>query len=190
MINNILRSALIALTMSFMTVATLSTYGAQAADGPVILVFDVDRAIALSKAGKSMAQQLEEQIKGVRADEKAIVDELTSELDKLKEQQKLLAQDVLQGKVEELRNKEIEGRQQIATKSQSIQAGGQKAGREVLKIAEGELSAISKERKADIVLRREAVFYASAAIDVTAELVKRLDKRMSSVKVTPVTAKK
>ena len=121
--------------------------------------------------------------------EKKIVDDLTGELDKLKEQQKLLAKDVLQGKVEELRTK-IEGRQLLAVKTQSIQAGGQNAGREVLKVAEEELSAIAKERKADIVLRRDAVFYASAAIDVTAELVKRLDKRMSSIKVTPVQAKK
>lgn len=190
MTNNILRSVLVAMTVSFMTLSTMFASEAQAADGPVILVFDVDRAVALSKAGKSMAKQLEEQIKDVRADEKKIVDELSGELEKLKEQQKLLAQDVLQGKVEELRKKEIEGRQTLAAKTQSIQAGGQKAGREVLKIAEEELSAISKERKADIVLRRDAVFYASAAIDVTAELVKRLDKRLSKVKVTPVTAKK
>ena len=36
---------------------------------PVILVFDVDRAIGLSKAGRSMASQLEEQVSKVRADE-------------------------------------------------------------------------------------------------------------------------
>lgn len=190
MINNILRSALAFVAASFMTVSTVLITDAQAADGPVVLVFDVDRAIALSKAGKSMAKQLEEQVKSVRAEEKKIVDDLTGELDKLKEQQKLLAKDVLQGKVEELRTKEIEGRQLLAVKTQSIQAGGQNAGREVLKVAEEELSAIAKERKADIVLRRDAVFYASAAIDVTAELVKRLDKRMSSIKVTPVQAKK
>lgn len=173
-----------------MAVSALVMTDARAADGPVVLVFDVDRAIAMSKAGKSMAKQLEEQIKDVRAEEKKIVDNLTGELDKLREQQTLLAKDVLQGKVEELRTKEIEGRQLLTGKTQSIQAGGQKAGREVLKIAEEELSAIAKSRKADIVLRRDAVFYASAAIDVTAELVKRLDKRMSSIKVTPVKAQK
>lgn len=173
-----------------MAVSALVMTDARAADGPVVLVFDVDRAIAMSKAGKSMAKQLEEQIKDVRAEEKKIVDNLTGELDKLREQQTLLAKDVLQGKVEELRTKEIEGRQLLTGKTQSIQAGGQKAGREVLKIAEEELSAIAKSRKADIVLRRDAVFYASASIDVTAELVKRLDKRMSSIKVTPVKAQK
>jgi late competence protein required for DNA uptake (superfamily II DNA/RNA helicase) len=35
-------------------------------------------------------------------------------------------------------------------------------------------------------MRREAVFFASPAIDVTAELVSRLDKKLTKVTVTPV----
>ena len=46
---------------------------------PVILVFDVDRAIGLSKAGRSMASQLEEQVAKVRADEGDIFKGLQSE---------------------------------------------------------------------------------------------------------------
>ena len=90
-INNILHSALVFAAASFMAVSTVMMTGVKAADGPVVLVFDVDRAIALSKAGKSMAKQLEEQVKSVRAEEKKIVDDLSGELEKLKEQQKLLA---------------------------------------------------------------------------------------------------
>ena len=49
---------------------------------PVILVFDVDRAIAMSKAGKSMAKQLEEQVTKVRADEGEVLKGLQSEAEK------------------------------------------------------------------------------------------------------------
>lgn len=188
MIKNILSSAILACAMAFATAAPISS--AHAADGPVILVFDVDRAIAQSKAGKSMAKQLESQVVKVRSDEEKIVKELQGELEKLKEQQKVMSQEILQQRVEELRQKELERRQALAQRTQSIQAGGQNAGREILQIAEEELSAIAKARKADIVMRRDAVFFASPAIDVTGELVKRLDKRLSSVKVTPVAAKK
>ncbi|MGB0478342.1 MAG: hypothetical protein ACPGJJ_03225, partial [Parvibaculales bacterium] len=72
---------------------------------PVILVFDVDRAIAMSKAGKSMASQLEEQVTKVRTDEGEVLKGLQSEAEKLREQQKLLAPEALQKKVEELRLK-------------------------------------------------------------------------------------
>ena len=157
---------------------------------PVILVFDVDRAIGLSKAGRSMASQLEEQVSKVRADEGEALKGLQSEAEKLKEQQKLLAPEALQKKVEELQLKEVERRRSLSEKSQSIQAGGQRAAAEIVKIAEEELSTIAKERKADIVMRRDAVFFASPAIDVTTELVSRLDKRLSKVKVTPVALKK
>ena len=46
---------------------------------PIILVFDVDRAIKQSKAGRSMASQLEEQVAKVRADEGDIFKGLQSE---------------------------------------------------------------------------------------------------------------
>ncbi len=160
------------------------------AETPTIIVFDVDRAIALSKAGKSMAKQLENQVGEVRTNEAKTLKGLQSEANKLKEQQKLLAPEALQKKVEELRLKEVERRQALSEKSQSIQAGGQRAAAQIVKVAETELTAIAKERKADIVLRRDAVFFASPAIDVTQELVERLDKKLSSVKVTPVASKK
>jgi len=157
---------------------------------PVILVFNLDRAIAMSKAGKSMAEQLEEQVSKVRADDGEVLKGLQSEAEKLREQQKLLAPEALQKKIEDLNKKGVEHRRALSEKSQSIQAGGQRAAAEIVKIAEEELSKISKERKADIVIRREALFFASPAINVTAELVSRLDKRLSKVKVTPVALKK
>lgn len=156
----------------------------------VILVFDLDRAIALSKAGKSMTKQLEEQARAVRGEAEKSAKNLQDDAAKLREQQKLMAPEALRGKVEELQLKELEMRQVLGEKTQSIQAGGQRAAQQIIKVAEAELSAISKERKADMVMRREAVFFASPAIDVTKELIKRLDKKLKSVKVTPVAAQK
>lgn len=183
MFKKIISAAVLAASFFFAPVAA-------SAEGPVIIVFDVDRAIALSKAGKSMAKQLESQVATVRTGEEKVLKGLQEEAKKLQEQRKLLAPEALQKKVEELRLKEVERRQSLTEKSQSIQAGGQRAASQIVKVAEAELTAIAKERKADIVMRRDAVFFASPAIDVTAELVERLDKKLSSVKVTPVALKK
>lgn len=177
------------LTTALFMAASLAFAPAAMAE-PVILVFDVDRAIALSKAGQSMAKQLEAQVEKVRADEAKALKGLQSEAEKIKEQQKLLAPEALQKRVEELQMKEVERRRSLNEKSQSIQAGGQRAAAEIVKVAEKELSEISKERKADIVMRRDAVFFASPSIDVTNELVSRLDKKLSKVTVKPVALKK
>jgi outer membrane protein len=177
------------LTTALFMAASLAFAPAAMAE-PVILVFDVDRAIALSKAGQSMAKQLEEQVEKVRADEAKVLKGLQSEAEKIKEQQKLLAPEALQKRVEELQMKEVERRRSLNEKSQSIQAGGQRAAAEIVKVAEKELSEISKERKADIVMRRDAVFFASPSIDVTNELVSRLDKKLSKVTVKPLALKR
>ncbi|MBT7642750.1 MAG: OmpH family outer membrane protein [Rhodobiaceae bacterium] len=177
-----LRAAIVALAMLCApSVASAET---------VILVFDLDRAIALSKAGKSMSKQLEEQAMKVRASTEKAAKKMQDEASKLREQQKLMAPEVLKAKVEELQLQDLELRQSVNEKTQAIQAGGQRAAQQVIKVAEQQLSDISKERKADIVLRRQAVFFAGPTTDVTSELVKRLDKKLKSVKVTPVAVKK
>jgi Skp family chaperone for outer membrane proteins len=118
------------ITATFLTIIGLSVMTPAVAQNAVIIVFDVDRAISLSKAGKSMAEQLESQIQKVRTDETEVLKSLQARPRKLKEQQKLLAPEALQKKVEELRLKEVERRRSLNEKSQSIQAGGQKACRE------------------------------------------------------------
>lgn len=182
MIKNMIHGVAIALA--------LMAFPVSASAEAVIIVFDLDRAVAMSKAGKSMAKQLETQVNKVRTEEEATVKKLQAEVNKLQEQQKLMAPEALQAKYGELQQKEIERRQSLGERTQGIQAGGQKAAAEIVKVAEQELSLIAKERKADIVLRRDAVFFASPSINVTQELVKRLDQKLSSVKVTPVAVKK
>ncbi len=168
----------------------LSITPAIVAAEPVILVFDLQRAISLSKAGKSMQKQVEAHASKARENEAEAVKELQDEFSKLREQQNLIAPEALQSKANEIRTKEVEIRQSLAEAAQSIEAGGQKVAQQIFKIAEEELTAISKERKADIVLQRAAVFFASPSINVTEELVARLDKRLSKVTVTPVVLKK
>ncbi len=187
MSNNIFHTPLMAIGLM---VAALLVPQAVLAEVSVIIVFDVDRAIASSKAGKSMSAQLEKQIEVVRKKADSVREDLQGELDKLEEQKTLIAPDALKGKIDALRMKEIQKRQALASDMQAIQAGGEKAGLEIVKLAEKELSEIAKERKASIVLRRAAVFYASPAIDVTSELVARIDKKLTSVKVKPVKAVK
>ncbi len=159
------------------------------AQGVSIIVFDLEVAVAASKAGQDMAKQLREQAEDLRKRAEKFGENLQAEATKLQEQKSLIAPDAWKGKVEELQTKEQVNRQKFNTEGQSIQAGGQKASREILNIADEELNKIAKERKADIVMNRKAVFFASPSIDVTEELVERVNKRISSIKVTPVSAK-
>ena len=171
---------------SFVLVALLMVPRAAMAEGIQIIVFDPDVALAASDVGQDIAKQLKEQSDDMRTRVQAEAVELENEAGKLREQQTLLSPDALQQRVEELQARQVSAQQQFTTEGQGIQAGGQVASREVLKIIDEELDKISKDRKVDIVMNRKAVFYASPAIDVTKELVERINQRITSIKVTPV----
>lgn len=100
-----------------------------------------------------------------------------------------MASDALQVKREELRLKQITKQQEISAEARSIQAGAQNALKEIAEIAVDELKTLAEEKKADIVLRREATYIVSPTSDLTDELIKRIDKKITSVKVTPATPK-
>lgn len=160
-----------------------------AAAEQIVVVFDVNAALAQSKAGKSMASQLESQMKVVTDDAQKFDARMAGEVEKLKEQRSLMAADALQGKVEELRLEELQTKQEFGKRQRAIQAGGQKAGQEILKVALEELAAIAEARNADLVVRRDAVFISSPGLDVTKEVVTAIDKKLSSVKVRPIEVK-
>jgi Skp family chaperone for outer membrane proteins len=163
----------------------LSPHAAMA-EGAKIIVFDPEVALAASDVGKDIVKQVQAQAADLRKDADAQSAALQNEADKLKEQQTLLAPDAFKVRVDALRENELNARQSIAQQGQGIEGGRQNASREVLKIMDEELDKIAKERAVDIVMNRKAVFYASPSIDVTRELVERLNKRMTSIKVTPV----
>lgn len=160
-----------------------------AAAEQTVVVFDVNAALANSKAGKSMANQLESQMKVVTDEAQKFDARMAGEVEKLKEQRSLMAADALQGKVEELRLEELKKKQDIGKRQRAIQAGGQKAGQEILKVALEELAIIAKDRNAALVVRRDAVFISSPGLDVTADVVSAIDKKLSDVKVKPIEVK-
>lgn len=151
-----------------------------------IVVVDIDRAIAQSKAGKNMNDQLEKMSKDVQKKIEKIQKDLQGEASKLDEQKALLAPDALNVKREELRVKQIGKQQEISAEARAIQAGGQNALKEIAEVAVAELKSLAEEEKADIVLRRESALIVTPASDITDALTSRVDKKITSVKVTPV----
>ncbi len=178
-------AAAIALATSTLAFAPNSASAAET----VIVVFDLDRAVAQSKVGKNISKQLETQINAVQKKADKSNADLKTEAGKLQEQRTLMAADALQVKVEELRLKQVGKQQEISAEMRSIQAGGNVAGREIKKIVDAELAVVAKKRKADIVLQRAAAFIVSPTVDITDEVVAQIDKKITSIKVTPVKEK-
>lgn len=166
--------------------AMLFAMGSATAEPLNIIVFDLDRTITGSKVGKNMTGQLEDQLAEIREKAEDFQEDLKDELEELQERKDLITADAYQSKLEELQLKELSHRRAVARDARAIQAGGNKAAAEIIKLAEAELNALAEARKADIVLRRNAVFFSSPTVDVTDELINRLNKEKTKIKVTPI----
>ena len=153
------------------------------------VIFDFRAAIAQSKAGKSMGNQIESQMKVVTDEAQKFDERFAGELEKLQEQRSLMAPDALQSKAEELRLEQLKTQQDLSKRQRAIQAGGQKATQEILKVAREELAAVAKERNAALVISKEAIILNSPGLDVTKEVVSAMDKKLSSIKVKPIEVK-
>ena len=173
----------------FATFLAFSAIVFPAAAEQKFVVFDFNAAVAQSKAGKSMGSQLESQMKVVADEAQKLDESLAGQLEKLQEQRSLMAPDALQSRAEELRLEELKKKQELSKRQRAIQAGGQKAAQEILKVAREELAEVAKERNATLVIRREAIVLNSPGLDVTKEVVSAMDKRLSSVKVKPIEVK-
>jgi len=71
----------------------------------------------------------------------------------------------------------------VQAKRQALQASGNEAMDKVKNGALEVVADIVKERKAMLVLQKQAVVFESEGMDVTAEAIERLDKKLPSVTV-------
>ena len=157
----------------------------QAGTAPIarILIFDLRRAVAASKVGQSIQQQ-------VNALKKQAQTELNSEAEGLKREKQQLDQQaaILNADVKARRQQDFKARVQafekkLNARGQLIQGGVFKANQQVEQALGPILQGIMQERQASLMLDRAAVVIAPPGLDVTGLVVQRLDVKMPSIKV-------
>lgn len=150
---------------------------------PVIAVLDIDRILSESVA----AQQLDKQ---AQAQEKKWTDELgksqkelEAQVQELQRQATVLTDDKLKEKREELQKKAIEVEGLRRQRSRQLQNGIQAGLREVdgaLKLAAQKLAVANQ---IDLVVAKGAMVYVGDDLDITADVLVELNKRLPSVKL-------
>ena len=150
---------------------------------PIILLFDIQRAIATSKVGQDISKQLREAQALLQDAAKKISAELRSDAERLNEQRNLITRENLQTRAEELRVKENAKQRELNAQLRDLEASAQKATTEIGQLAAEQLEIVAKRRKADIVIRRDVLFHARTDWDVTDEVVKLMDKKQTRKKL-------
>lgn len=154
---------------------------------PIILVINRAQLLNESAAGKNIATQantlretlakeLEEEFKSIQSEEEQLI-----------AQQSLLAPEVLRERAQklQLRRQEFQGTQQA--KNQEYQASIAQATGEIGKVLEPILTEMITERSATILIDRAELIFATPEIDVTAEVMKRLNDKLTEVELKRIT---
>jgi outer membrane protein len=152
----------------------------------------IDRTYILqrSSAGQDMMTQAQNLSKAAETEFKTQETALATEAGQLQQQLAIMAPDVRDQKEKDFTAKQQAFQGRVATRQAEIQAGFNKAARQVEVALEPILKAIMVERGANMVMDRSSVILSSVDIDVTPIAVQRLDKSLPHVKVelTPVPA--
>jgi outer membrane protein len=166
--------------------------GAAAAGPPVPRVIVIDRNFIMqrSSAGKDMVAQTQTLSKQAETQFRTEEQALQTEMTQLQQQLAILAADVRDKREKDFVAKQQAFQGRVQQRQQQIQAGFNKAARQLEVALEPILQGIMRERGANMVLDRQSVIIASVDIDVTPVAVQRLDKALPRVKVelTAVTA--
>lgn len=166
----------------------MSAAPALAASPAVVLIVDTQSVFAQSKAGQGMRSQYEEQMKKIVAEGKKTEDSLQADAKKLADERALLSQEDLEKRVEALQKRGGEFQQSYQTKQRALQLGLQRAEARVEAALRPIFAEILKEKGGTILFDQAVVLAGGADMDISAEVLKRLNERLPSVDVKPLTA--
>ena len=148
-----------------------------------ILFINLQYIVGQSKAGSSLREQSEE----LNSEIIKLRDEITKSLQdkgkKLEDERTLLSPDVFQERADELRKEAEEKQNELNVRLQKIQQAIQRASNSIDSVISPILTEIVNEKGAKMLLERQSLLFADPKLDVSAEVIKKLNKRLPKIDV-------
>ncbi len=155
-----------------------------------ILVVDSGKVLRDSSAGKSVASQLAAIQKTIEAEAQSALTPLKGEQASIQQQIQGLSNTELQSnttlaaQIKSYQERGAKAQIEVQYKGAELQATERKAKLEVAKKIDSVIAEVAKERGAAVVLEKSLMLYSTSAVDVTAEVLSRLNRQLPSVTVT------
>lgn len=160
---------------------------AQAAQSAIIVV-DMDRVGADSAAGKGAQTQLKAKLDGVQNRAKTLGDQFRTEAENLQKARASMAQDAFQAKVKDLQAREASASNELRNREQDYARSLAYVRKQIFDAVNPIIQQLMRERGAQVVITRDATLATVASIDVTNEVITRLNAKLPSVSITPPAA--
>lgn len=169
-------------------VAVLLTGGAPAqaqaqSPAPVILIVDLQQILQDAKAAKGVQAVINQEYTSYTKEVSQQEDELQKARGDLERQRTILAPDAFNTRARDLQQRYDALGQVVQGRRQSLQQSLNEAMGKVKNAALEVIADLVKERKANLVIEKQAVVFEPEGMDVTADAIARLDQKLASVPV-------
>lgn len=176
--------ALLLVFLSFFAVSALTPVKSYAADALTVGIVDVEKILAEAKAAQGLQKQIQAKKESFQKEFAAKEKDLKSaETTLLAEQGKVTAEEFAK-KRKAYEEKILETQKLFKKRRAALDEGLNKAMSELRKSIIDAGSAVANEKKIDIVLTRESILTAEKELDITADVLKALDTKVSDIKLT------
>ncbi len=155
-----------------------------AAEGPAIAVLDVERVLRGSKAGKALQVQISEIVSANRAKDQEAEEVLRAADQKLSQQRAVLSDEVYAQKRKELQSQFTREREKFQARRQRIQMAVDQAWSRIRDALIGVTKDVATERNIDIVVSGAGTVLSAKKLDITKDVLARLDDKLSEVPLT------
>ncbi|MFM9890833.1 MAG: OmpH family outer membrane protein [Rickettsiales bacterium] len=136
-----------------------------------------------SKAATSIRAQVQAKQKDFQAQLDSKGKELQSEQQALVKQKDAIDKDAFNKKVQEFRQKEATAQKNVQEKSVQLDKSVNDALGEVQKVINDIVKDVATEKKMTLVVSAGIVLYGDSSLDITDEVLKRLDSKLTTVPV-------
>src|SRR5215472_915550 len=150
---------------------------------PVVLIVDLPQVLRDTKAAKEVQSAVNQQYSGYAKEVAQQEDGLQKGRGELERQRTVLAPDVYNTRARELQQRYDELSKVVQNRQQALQQSYKEAMTKVENAALEVIVDLVKERKANMVVAKQALVFEDESMDITSETIARLDKKLPSVPV-------
>lgn len=153
-----------------------------------IVVVDMSRIAAESAASKSAEPQLKAKFESVQSRAKALGDQFRGEYETLQKAQPSMAKEAFQAKARDLQQRQVTAENEVRGKEQDYARSVQYVRQQILEAVNPIITAVMREKGAVLAMDRDATLAVAQSLDVTTDVMTRLNAALPRVSINPPAA--
>lgn len=148
-----------------------------------VAVVNIQGIMRDSSAAKSVREQLEQKQKAYQAEISKKEEALQKEDQELAKQRGVLAKEAFEEKVKAFRAKATDTQREVATKKAMLDNALERSLADIQKATTDIIAELAKEKNFNLAIPTSQLLYADSGMDISAEVLKRLNEKLPSVSV-------